>query len=515
MTGIAADHGDPASGGDQHRPAAARTAVHGPDLAGRLRTTHEERPRLSFNLDVDVCVVGAGLAGLTVAREAALMGSSVVVLEGRQVGWNAAGHNFGAVMPGFPIDVADLIARIGFDDARELWGLAQDGADYVRAAITEHAMADIALSEGALEVSNVDSGDQLISRLQTLGEDFGTDVEGWQVDRVRDVLRTPRYFHAVHYPKAFQIDGRRYVHGLAALAEQAGARIFENTPVVGIDPAGIRKRIATPAARVRASHIVLAGGVHLGAPLRRLADTLLPVWRHAALTAPLGARLADVISFAGAVTDPDGAVQYRIVHGDRLLWSGGGGSLAAGSARVARRAQRQIRTLYPALGNVEIADVFGGVVGLTVHGMPQVGAMRRGVWVASGFGRQGLNTSAMAGQMIARGIVHGDDRWRLFSPFELVWAGGAGGKVVGQAVLSVSRGRAALAGMLARYRERALLRARVDEARLASAGRARPTPAASPDGFGADAAARKITDIETDALSGATRDPPDHGAPLA
>src|SRR6202022_4439365 len=46
-----------------------------------------------------------------------------------------------------------------------------------------------------LEVSNVDVGDQLISRLQMLGEDFETEVEGWQVDRVRAELKTDRYFH--------------------------------------------------------------------------------------------------------------------------------------------------------------------------------------------------------------------------------------------------------------------------------------------------------------------------------
>lgn len=461
------------------RAAGVRVPGQGLDLAGRLRTSHEPRPRLTFDLDVEVCVIGAGVAGLTVAREAARLGLSVAVIEAREVGWNASGHNFGAVMPGYPIDVADLIARVGFEDARELWGLAQEGADYIRATVTEHAMAGIGLSEGALEVSNVDSGDELIRRLQTLGEDFGTDVEGWQVARVREVVKTPHYFHAVHYPKAFQLDGRHYVHGLATLAEQAGARIFENTPVVGIDPAGIRKRIATPAARVRASEIVLCGGVHLGAPLRRLADTLLPVWRYAALTAPLGAGLAEAVAFKGAVTDTGGLAQYRIVDGDRLLWSSGAGTFAVGPARFGRWAQREIRKLFPALGTVQITDVFGGAVGVTVHGMPQIGAMRRGVWVASGFGRQGLNTSAMAGQLIAQGIAQGDDRWRLFSPFELVWAGGTAGKFVGQAVFSLSRGQAAVAGALARYRERALVRARQDEARGAAIGRARRLPQAN------------------------------------
>src|SRR6266550_4291727 len=387
------------------------------------------RSRLSFDLDVDICVVGAGLAGLTVALEAARLGASVAVLEGRHVGWNASGHHLGTVMPGFGLPIGELIARIGLEDARELWSLSKEGVEYVRATASEELIPGIALSEGALEVSNVEAGEELISRLQMLGEDFETEVEGWQVDRVRDQLKTDRYFHGVYYPKAFQIDGRKYVHGLAALATRAGARIFEDTPVVSIDSSGIRKRIVTPSARLRASHIVLAGNIHLGEPLRRLSETLLPVWRYAAMTAPLGEQLADVVKFKGSVTDTDGVDHFRIVDGDRLMWASPETTWAARPERFAGAIARRIRTIFPQLGSTGIAEVWGGAVGETVHGMPQIGQLRRGLWVTSGFGRQGLNTSAMAGQLIARGILWGDERWRLFSPFELVWAGGVTARV--------------------------------------------------------------------------------------
>jgi len=109
--------------------------------------------------------------------------------------------------------------------------------------------------------------------------------------------------------------------------------------------------------------------------------------------------------------------------------------------------------------------------------------LRRGLWVASGFGRQGLNTSAMAGQLIARSILWGDERWRLFSPFELVWAGGPTGRVAGHLVGMWGRGAAAAAGALARYRERARVREAVREARLIEANRqagTRPPPRRAP-----------------------------------
>jgi len=75
------------------------------------------RLRLTFDLDVDICIVGAGLAGLTVALEAARLGASIAVLEGRHVGWNASGHHLGTVMPGFGVPVGELIERIGMEDA--------------------------------------------------------------------------------------------------------------------------------------------------------------------------------------------------------------------------------------------------------------------------------------------------------------------------------------------------------------------------------------------------------------
>src|SRR5436309_7590492 len=90
-----------------------------------------ERPPLTFDLDVDVCVIGGGLAGLTVARELARRGWSVAVLEARRVAWNASSRNSGFVLPGFGADVMRMVERVGVDRARELWKLSEAGVEYV------------------------------------------------------------------------------------------------------------------------------------------------------------------------------------------------------------------------------------------------------------------------------------------------------------------------------------------------------------------------------------------------
>jgi hypothetical protein len=168
------------------------------------------------------------------------------------------------------------------------------------------------------------------------------------------------------------------------------------------------------------------------------------------------------------------------------MWESPETTWAARPQRFGGAVKRRIRTIFPELGNVEITETFGGATGQTVHGMPQIGQLRKGLWVASGFGRHGMNTSAMAGQMIARSILWGDERWKLFSPFELVWAGGAAGRVAGQLVGIWGRASSAAAGSLARYRERARVKDREREARLAEANRAagtrprRPPPGVRP-----------------------------------
>src|SRR6185312_5500775 len=102
-----------------------------------------------------------------------------------------------------------------------------------------------------------------------------------------DLLPSERYFDAIYYADAFHIHPLNYQIGLAKAAEEAGARIFEETPAVSLDPAGVRKRVQTPSGRVRAAHVVLAGNVHLGGLVPRLGATLLPVTSFVMVSEPI------------------------------------------------------------------------------------------------------------------------------------------------------------------------------------------------------------------------------------
>jgi glycine/D-amino acid oxidase-like deaminating enzyme len=439
------------------------TTAYGASWYAATKVDEPLRPRLAVDLDVDVCVIGGGLAGLTTAREVARAGWSVVLLEGRRLASGASGRNTGSVQPGFAADADKLIARVGFERTKSLWALAQAGLDYVRDAVAAEGVTGIDPQDGWLYVSKVDNGDEFVRYVRLLG-DLGCDIESWPTERVRAVLRSERYFHAIHYLRAINIHPLNYALALAAAAERDGARIFEQTPALAIDPAGVRKRIVTPAARLRANHVVLAGNVQIGRLMPRLAATLIPISPYVITTAPLGPRLGEAIGFRGSVTDTElSENHYLIVGGDRLMLSGHSTTWARNPRRYVRALKADIKKTYPQLGNIDVDYAWTGTLGNTVHGMPQIGELGPGVWLASGFGNHGLNTTAMAGNLIARAIVEGDQTWRQFTPFELVWAGGIGGRAVVQMGFWIKRLRDAVEQRRAKARELAHRAAREAE----------------------------------------------------
>jgi gamma-glutamylputrescine oxidase len=404
------------------------------------------RGRLSIELDVDVCVIGGGLAGLTVALEVARRGWSVAVLEARRIAWNASGRNAGFVLPGFPADPQALIDKVGQPHAKTLWAMSEAGAGYVRRTIRETGMSGAELDEaGWLHVAKFGSDRKIAGHAEMLAREFGAAAEFWPGERVRAQLRSTRYFSGLYLPGAFSINPLNYALGLATAAEAAGARIFEETPALEIDPAGVRKRITTPSARVRAGHVVLAGNVHIGTLMPDLASTLVPIWAYSIVTQPLGERLRDAISFPGAVTDNEHRdSNYRVVDSDRLLWSYRHTVWERNPQRYVHKLLADIRRTYPQLGKVEAEYAWSGALGATVHRMPQVGELLPGVWQLSGFGGQGIATTAMGGDLVARALLDGGQTSRLFQPFDLVWAGGRLGRAAVQTAYWYQR-----------YRERA------------------------------------------------------------
>ena len=147
-----------------------------------------------------------------------------------------------------------LIERVGLDQAKALWARSEAGAEYVRNAARDMPGAALSLKAAGCTCQKPTTSRAMAHEAALLAGEFGAAVEPWPADRVREVLQFAALFSRAALSAGFCLHPLNYALGLAAAAEAAGARIFEDTPVLEIDPAGVRKRVITQHSRVRAAH---------------------------------------------------------------------------------------------------------------------------------------------------------------------------------------------------------------------------------------------------------------------
>jgi gamma-glutamylputrescine oxidase len=392
---------------------------------------HSARPRLTLDIDTNVCVVGAGFAGLWVARALVRRGYDVVVLEANRVASGASGRNGGFCSAGFAQELEAIIERVGLDHARALYKLSREGVEQVRAVLAEGAPG-LDPIPGRLNALRHSDADELKRSAALLAEKFDHDVLLWPTERVREVLKTDCYYQALHDADALNLHALNLALALAADIEKGGGRIYEESAAVAADLDGVRKWVATKNARVRAHQIVFCGSAAIGAGFPELQRCIIPIGTHIGVTEPMGERLGEAIRYAGGVADTRRAFDYYRIVGDRLMWGGYITTRTRRPRRLPRMLTRDVLAIYPQLEGLKFEYAWTGTMGYAVHRMPQLGMLRPGVWIASAFGGQGINTTAMAGDLISSAIAENDDRWRLFIPFGMVWAGGVLGRAVAQ-----------------------------------------------------------------------------------
>ena len=399
------------------------------------RDSSPDRASLSGRIEADVAVVGGGFAGLHTARLLAMRGRRVVVVERRRIGWGASGRNGGFVSAGFAARSGALIDKLGVDHARNLYAQSQRGVAIVRTAMDELDRPDIRMGSGKLTVSRTDQGAGFADRTRALAERLGASFEPWETDRVRAVIATPRYHQAIHDPQSFHLHPLNFALALAHDIERLGGKLYERSDARGLQRQGAVWRLQTADGEVAARHVVLAGNADLGRVHRRIAGAVLPVATYVAVTAKIGARLADFIRWTGAISDTRRAGDYyRIVDGDRLLWGGRITTDTREPSRLREMMRRDILAVYPALGDVRIEYAWPGIMGYAPHMMPQVGKIEPGLWVCSAFGGHGVAQTAAGADALAAAIAGEDDRYKLFQPFGTGWAGGPLGRIATQLV---------------------------------------------------------------------------------
>ncbi len=387
---------------------------------------------LEGRVEAEVCVVGAGFAGLSCALELARAGVGVVVLEGKRAGWGASGRNGGFVSPGYAQSLRSIIASTGVQQARELFDLSREGVGDIRRHIAKYHMPGVDPVPGYLHVQRHEGGREFANHQNLLDEVFDYPIQILGRDELAAHVTTGRYYHGWYEEKeAFHIHPLNYAIGLAKAAAGEGVRIFEGSEVVSFACNGEFKTLETRRGRVRAKHVVFCTSAYMERVFAPVASAILPVATYVVVTGPIRDEvLAGAVQTRAAIVDTRRASDYyRIVDDNRILWGGRITTRKSEPALMRAMIKKDIVKVYPQLHDLQIDFAWGGLMGYALHKMPLIAQIKPEIWVASAFGGHGLNSASIGGRLVAEAIAGGSDRYRLFAPFKARWAGGAIGRI--------------------------------------------------------------------------------------
>lgn len=379
-------------------------------------------PRLEGDVVVDVCVVGAGLAGLSAAIELAERGYSVLLLEAETVGWGASGRNGGQIIAGLACEQSVIEKSLGFDAARQAWDVTIEALDLVRKRVKRFDI-ECDLVDGFLGLA---VGERKGAALREWYEDmakryhYDDDTEWIEPTALRQWIDSPRFHSGYHDRRSGHLHPLNYTLGLARAAETLGVRICEHSPVRSMTP-GEPAQLRTDSGSVKARFVVLAGNMYLPEVAPELAPALarriMPVGTYIVGTEPIDPVLAaSLIPSKSAVCDSNFVLDYfRFSANNRMLFGGRVSYSTMTPPNLKGDMQKRMAMVFPQLADVKVEYSWGGFVDITMNRAPDFGRVAPNVYYLQGFSGHGVALTGMAGKLVAEAICGQAERLDLMA----------------------------------------------------------------------------------------------------
>jgi glycine/D-amino acid oxidase-like deaminating enzyme len=249
---------------------------------------------------------------------------SVVVLEGERIAFGASGRNGGFCDSSLTHGLANGLSRFP-EEMERLEELGRDNLAGIAAAIDELGIDARYEPVGVLDVA---TREHELADLEQHAEElrrFGYEAGWLDGEAVRAEIDSPTYLGGVWKKTGVgMLDPARLAWGLAAAAESLGARIFEATPVLGIEADGAGVSLHTLGGRVRARRALLATSA-FPPIVRSIRRYVVPVYDYVLVTEPLSAEQRAAVGWKNRQGAADSGNQfhyYRLTSDDRILWGG-------------------------------------------------------------------------------------------------------------------------------------------------------------------------------------------------
>jgi glycine/D-amino acid oxidase-like deaminating enzyme len=335
----------------------------------------ESAPALVGAHRADLLVVGAGFTGLWTALLAkqADPGRDVVLVEGGRAADGASGRNGGFVSSSLTHGFSNGMERWP-EDMPALLRLGRENLDGIQRTVTELGIECDFVRTGELDVAVEPHHLAGLAEHASAAVAMGEDVALLSAEQARARVDSPTYLGATFDPAGTAlVDPARLAWGLRRACLDAGVRLFERSPIVGLSSRNGHVVATSKQGVVRADRVALATNAYPPL-LRRLSHYIVPVYDYVLVTEPLTEAQRASIGWSGREGVSDAGNQfhyYRTTQDGRILWGGYDAIYHAGNGfgpqydhnreSYERLAEHFLQT-FPQLRGIRFSHSWGGAI---------------------------------------------------------------------------------------------------------------------------------------------------------
>ncbi|MBY3415389.1 NAD(P)/FAD-dependent oxidoreductase [Rhizobium laguerreae] len=384
-------------------------------------------PALDGSRTCDVAIVGGGYTGLQAAYNLAKSGVSVVLIEACRFGDGASGRNGGQLGTGQRWWPEELEEKIGYERSKALFDLAEAAKRHLIDFAREHQI-EIDYVPGQLNVAHKASYKRdYYENAEIAALRYGYPYLSFMdEEETQERLGSKRFHCGVRDVGTGHIHPLKLLVGLARVAANAGAAIFEMTKATAIRQSGGKVTIETERGTITAERALIACNGHIDGLEPVTASHVMPIRSFIGATAPLDGH-PEVLPGGEAVADSRFVVRYFRKFGDGRLLFGGREAYTSDNPRdISLHIRRQIAEIYPDLKDIEITHAWGGNVGITMPRQLFVREVMPGVISIGGYSGHGVMLSNYCGKLYAETVLGKSRDLDLFTSLDIpAFPGGA------------------------------------------------------------------------------------------